>query len=239
MWAFESSLRRALLGVGAFALSMTVLAQQPTQPTITDADMERASKVHRMPTDQELASVPIPSTPNVDVLPQPAKHSSVDLEALAKGYEQAVAATLPSPGAHAGPGLLVFVSFSMPEVALSKLVDQASRLGATLVLRGFVKGSLKETVRQVQQLMGQRKVLFQIDPQAFDRFAVTATPTFVLVRDGAQSTECAAGSCFASDLFVSVTGDVSLDYALEYFQRTAPAFHTDADSFLQRLKGRS
>ena len=207
------------------------------QPVLTDADVERARKAHRMPSEQELSRVPIPSTPNVDALPKPAARKPIDLEALAKGYERAIGSAVPQSMTRSGPGLLIFVSFSMPHEALSRLVDQASRSGATLVLRGFVNGSLKETVTRVQGLIGTRKVAFQIDPQAFDRFSIAATPTFVLVRDGAQPTDCSAGTCFASDAFVSVVGDVSVDYALEYFQRAAPSFSKDADGFLKRLKG--
>lgn len=207
------------------------------QPVITDADIERARRTNRMPTERELSRVPIPSTPNIDALPKPAINRPIDLEALAKGYEGAVGSALPEVKSQVGPGLLIFVSFAMPEQALSRLVDQATRSGATMVLRGFVNGSLKETIGKVQQLIGGRKVSFQIDPQAFDRFAVAATPTFVLVRDGARPSDCAAGTCFAADAFVSVAGDVSVDYALEYFQRAAPAFNKDAATFLQRLKG--
>jgi len=207
------------------------------QPVITDADIERARRANRMPTEQELSRVPVPSTPNIDALPKPKVNRPIDLEALAKGYERAVGDSLPQNGLNVGPGLLIFVSFAMPEPTLSRLVDQAARSGATLVLRGFVNGSLKETVGKVQQLIGGRKVSFQIDPQAFDRFSVTATPTFVLVRDGARPSACAAGTCFAADAFVSVSGDVSVDYALEHFQRAAPAFNKDAATFLQRLKG--
>ncbi|HYC49461.1 MAG TPA: type-F conjugative transfer system pilin assembly protein TrbC [Burkholderiales bacterium] len=86
-------------------------------------------------------------------------------------------------------------------------------------------------------MIGQREVAFQIDPQAFDRFAIAKTPSFVLVREGAQSKPCSSGQCFASDAFVSTAGDVSLDYALEYIQRTAPQYSREAAQFLKRIRG--
>ena len=49
-----------------------------------DADIERARQQHPMPTDAELARVPVPSTPRIDALPQPVTRTPVDLEALAK-----------------------------------------------------------------------------------------------------------------------------------------------------------
>jgi conjugal transfer pilus assembly protein TrbC len=80
-------------------------------------------------------------------------------------------------------------------------------------------------------------VSVQIDPQAFDRFGVVRTPSFVLVRAGAQPQRCGAGMCFAADQFVMAAGDVSLDYALEHFRRAAPRAAKDATPFLKRLKG--
>ncbi len=206
-----------------------------SQPSITEPDMQRARERNRMPTDAELRRVPVPSTPNIDALPKPTTHAPVDLEALARGFDaQTGQAALNSKP---GPALLVFISFAMPEATLSRLVDQAARAQASLVLRGLVDGSLVHTVSRVQQLIGARKVAVQIDPQAFDRYAITKTPTFVLVRDGMQPQPCASGLCVPGDGFVTAAGDVSLDYALALFQRSAPRFSKDADDFLKRLKG--
>jgi len=208
-----------------------------SQPVITDRDIEQAARKHRMPTDAELARVPVPSTPRIDALPQPQTQRRVDLGAVARGYESMGAPT-PSAAINKGPSLLVFASFSMPEPALDRLVDQAARTGATILLRGFVDGSLQQTVTRVQRLIGQRQVGFQIDPQAFDRFSVGLTPTFVLLKDGAAPEPCAAGTCYPSSAFVSASGDVSVDYALEYFMRAAPTFSREAGTFLSKLKGR-
>ena len=207
-----------------------------SQPVITDQDIERAAKKNRMPTDAELARVPVPAAPRLDALPQPLTQRQIDLGAIAKGYE---AMGQPAAGAAAineAPALLVFVSFSMPDATLARLVDQAARARATLVLRGLVDGSLQNTVLRAQALIGQRKVGFQIDPQAFDRFSITATPTFVLLKAGAVAAPCAAGTCFPASSFVAAAGDVSIDYALEYFRRAAPSFSRDAGVVLATLK---
>ena len=208
-----------------------------SQPVITDRDIERAAKKNPMPTEAELARVPVPTTPRIDALPQPITQRRIDLGAVARGYEAMGQPTAGGSGLKAGPALLVFVSFSMPDVALSRLVDQAARSGATILLRGFVDGSLQQTVIRAQRLIGQRQVGFQIDPQAFDRFSVAATPTFVLIKDGAAPEPCAAGTCYPASAFVSASGDVSIDYALEYFKRTAPRFGREAGTFLSKLKG--
>ena len=206
-----------------------------SQPKVSEQDIQRARERNPMPTDAELRRVPVPSAPKLDALPQPTARSPVDLEALARGFE--TSAGKPALPAQTGPALLVFISFAMPEPTLAQLVDQATRARASLVLRGLVDGSLVRTVARVQQLIGTHQVAVQIDPQAFDRYAITQTPSFVLVRDGAQPQPCASGLCVPGDGFVRVAGDVSLDYALAFFQRSAPALSKDATAFIKRLKG--
>jgi len=205
------------------------------QPAVTDRDVESARRKHPTPSDADLARVPVPSTPKVDMLPQPATRTPIDLEALAKGFDAQTGQPTLKP--NAGPGLLIFISFELPEPTLARLVDQAARARASLVLRGLVNNSLRDTVERVQRLIGSRRVSVQIDPQAFDRFAVTRTPSFVLLQGGAQPRPCGAAACFATHQFALAAGDVSLDYALEFIQRSTPRLARDAIGFLRRLKG--
>jgi conjugal transfer pilus assembly protein TrbC len=207
------------------------------QPVITDEDIARAQKKRRMPTEGELLRVPIPAAPNLDALPRPDASQAVDLEALARGYEADVGRMAVPQGMSAAPGLLIFVSFSMPQPSLQRLVEQAEKSQASLVVRGLVNGSLRDTVSRMQSLIGQRQVAFQIDPQAFDRFSVSKTPTFVLVRAGAQGQPCGAGLCFPRDAFAAASGDVSLDYALEFIERQSPRFEKDARNYLKKIRG--
>lgn len=208
-----------------------------SQPVIRDQDIAEAARKHRMPSDAELARVPVPPAPRIDSLPQPQVQRKVDLGAIARGYESMGSSDSVPGGPGNQPTLLVFVSFSMPEPALARLVDQAARSGATLLLRGLVDGSLRETVIRSQRLIGRRQVGFQIDPQAFERFSVSATPTYVLLKEGAAPMPCASGTCYPGSAFVSASGDVSIDYALEYFKRSSASFSKPAQTFLARLKG--
>ena len=75
-----------------------------------------------------------------------------------------------------GPGLFVFVSLSMPRPALQRLIDQAARARASVIVRGLVKGSLRETVAQLQPLIGTRQVAVQIDPRHSTVFPSCACP---------------------------------------------------------------
>lgn len=225
-----------LAGAALAVLAAGAGHAQPA-PSVTEADIERARKAYPMPSDAELGRVPISSSPRIDALPHPMAGAPIDLEALAKGYAAQSDAMAQAQGLVSGPGLLVFVSLSMPEAALRRLVDQAARAKASILVRGFVNGSLRATVARVQGLIGQRQVAVQIDPQAFDRYAVTRVPSFVLLRDGMRPVACASGSCAPPEGFARTAGDVSLDYALEHIQRTSPRFAKDAAGFLKRLRG--
>ena len=240
---------RALGLTAALLASAQALAQNPPvitdadiervrreQPAITEGDIDAARRKYSMPGDAELRYAPVP-IPNVEALPQPLSRTPIDLEALARGYASQADAITQAQGLATGPGLLVFVSLSMPRPTLQRLVGQAARAKASIVLRGFANGSLRDTVAQVQGLIGARQVAVQIDPLAFDRFAVTRVPTFVLVRDGTRPVACASGSCAPADSFLRTSGDVSLDYALQHMRRSAPGFGPPADTFLKRIKG--
>lgn len=240
----------ALALAAALAVSAQSLAQNPPlvtdvdiervrreQPTVSEHDIEQARQRHRQPSEAELHAAPVPAPPNLDALPTPAVRAPIELEALARGYASQAQAMSRAEGMASGPGLLVFVSLSMPQPTLQRLLDQVAHAQASIVLRGFADDSLHTTVAQVQRLIGGRQVAVQIDPQAFDRYAVTRVPAFVLVRDGARPVACASGICAPSESFLRTSGDVSLDYALEYMQRSAPAFRPAADLFLKRIRG--
>lgn len=208
MWATDFH-RLAALAAGLLLTATAVRAQAPV----------------RLP--------PAKVMPRVDALPVPVTQTPVDLEALARGFTSSTGAPA-LPGADE-PRLFVFISLAMPEATLSRLVDQAARARAQLLLRGLSEGSLPRTAARIQQLIGTRPVAVQIDPRAFDRYAIQRVPAFVLARAGGTATACNGEQCARSDDHVVAAGDVSLDYALDHFQRLAPAFAKDAGRFLARL----
>ena len=187
-----------------------------------------------MPTDAELERVPIPSTPKLDVVGKPAP---LDIEKLARQIQDPQAAF--ERGANdTAPRLQIFVTLAMPEASLSALIAQAVRAHAVLVLRGAKNGSVRQTLEAARKLIGTQPVAWQIDPPAFARYRITAAPTFVLTRTGAAPTACAEDVCLADHDFAKVTGDVSLDYALEAIARGAPTFAADAEAILGQLRRR-
>lgn len=235
------ALASLLLGLNAWA--------QPRQPTDadierarqqyrqpTDAEVEAAKKKYRMPSEAELDHAAASQLPvNVDAIPQP--KGRVDVEALARTYEQNRQVFEGKGSVTERPALLVFVTLAMPEAALRLLIDQAARSHGVLVLRGLQNGSIRQTAARVQQLIGEVRVEFQIDPQAFDRFGVHAVPAFVVVKADSQVSDCSAGACIAPDAFASIAGDVSIDYALQVIAQRSPRFKADAELFLKRIRG--
>lgn len=175
------------------------------------------------------------ASPDLDALPRPAGGVPADVGAIAEGFSRIVSGKA-AQGANNGTALLVFVSLDMPQPTLERLLDQASRAKARVLIRGFKNGSLRETVARVQALIGTRKAGIQVDPRAFDRFSVVRVPTFVLTHADAGDAPCAGAACAAPVDSVRVAGDVSLEYALDAIGRASPALRADADRYLARLK---
>jgi conjugal transfer pilus assembly protein TrbC len=76
-----------------------------------------------------------------------------------------------------------------------------------------------------------------IDPEAFERHGVEAAPTFLLTT-GEDAPPCSATTCTVPRPFISVSGDVSLDYALEHMVRRHPGAAAVAGPYLSRLRPR-
>ena len=209
------------------------LAQAPQLPMRwpSTQDIDRALKANPFPDADRIGSQPIPLQPRVDL-----QRSAIDIEALARGKVH-----LPNAGSTSGAAptpLRIFITLDMPRASLQLLADQAARAGAVLVLRGLKSQSMRQTVAVVQELIGKRRVAWVIDPEAFTRFAVRQAPTFVLtLNDAANDVQgnCRAG-CATPASFVSVAGDVSLDYALETIQRRQPQAAPRAEPLLKHLR---
>ena len=175
----------------------------------------------------------VPAVPNVK--PQ---RPALDLEGMARRYSANREAFASATAAQ--PQLRIFVTLAMPEASLKLLAAQASKTRATIVIRGLKDESMKSTLTAVQRIIGELAVDWQIDPPAFARFSITRAPTFVLTGESVNAIEprgCKTG-CDTAHAFVSVSGDVSLDYALGVIARAKPAFASDAQRFISKLGNR-
>jgi len=232
--------------VAAIALSLAVAimftsgiaqAQAPRWPDA--ADIKRALKDRPFPGADRLGTQPVPAPPR---LPSSSAPAHIDIEAIARSGARIGSDAVPAPAASP---VRIFITLEMPRASLQLLTDQAARSGATLVLRGLKANSMRETLAAVSTLIGERQVAWVIDPEAFTRYRVERAPTFVLTLaapaagpSGRDDPGPSCGTdCPTPAAFTSVSGDVSLDHALETLLRRRPDAAPLVAPLLKRLRG--
>lgn len=227
----------ALLLAPAVALAQGVFL--PSQEDIAKAMEKSREAMARVQAETGRAAQPPsaqkPSAPKIDALPMPAAPVP-NIASLAERYKDLGRALAQEQQREASSvDLLVLVSLSMPKEALMRLADQAERSGATLVFRGLKGDSMLKMTEEIQALIGKRNVNVVIHPPAFQQFSVTRVPAFVLARGEASNVE--ENGCAQTDTFVKVTGDVTLDYALDYIERRSNAWAGEAKKFRAKIAG--
>lgn len=160
--------------------------------------------------------------PNV-ATPSP---SSIDVEEIARRYEQKV-------NSRGMTDLMIFASFSLPPESLRRIVEQAHQVGASVVFRGFKGNSWKQTVLAIREL-GKARGNVLINPDAFVKYKVNAVPAVVLVKANA-SDQLDQDGCALPDAYAAISGDVSLDYALDELAKRAPQFEAVATRYARAL----
>lgn len=191
---------------------------------------------------QQAGTVPKQSLPNFSTLTdQQLQQARDDINRLldqAQGHPPETANPMEQKS---GPQLYVFVSFSMPDITLKRLLIQAARIDASLILRGLVDDNMGKTKDKITQLMeadefGHTKINggFAIDPTLFQRFDITQVPAFVLTS--VPVARCDKAGCPSTD-YVRLYGDATIEYVLETMAREAPASMQDsAQTLLVHLR---
>lgn len=78
----------------------------------------------------------------------------------------------------------VFISFSMPEKLLIETLTECERLHIPATLNGLYNNSTQDTTQKILQLSKQIPNLsLQIDPFAFEKYAITQVPALVVAKD--------------------------------------------------------
>jgi conjugal transfer pilus assembly protein TrbC len=91
---------------------------------------------------------------------------------------------------------------------------QARQSGGVMVFRGLIGGTLRNT----QQFLGElakENVSAIIDPRLFEVFNVELVPTFVVLAKPSQ--DCEESSCNFTPSHDRITGNITLNYAIEQF----------------------
>lgn len=198
-------------------------ARMPTAEEIEAArrQMPTAAQIDRAVQEQQSApGVRVPAEA-LDLT----KQTGPDLSQLAEQYEQIRRGPASKePEDRQASGMLVFVSLGMPKASLERLVADAERARATLVLRGARDLSIKKTAAAISDVMTRAKTAWQIDPSLFKRFEVQAVPTYVLI-DPARPVLVACGQSQCQQASYSkVSGDVSMAHALSLIEQNDPEF---------------
>ena len=159
----------------------------------------------------------MPAPPRVNL---PSTAAPTDIEALAwagaRSGSPAAQTTAASP-------LRIFITLEMPCASLQLLTDQADAqrrgpraAGPEGQLDARDPRSRLQPDRRASGGVGDR-------PEAFARHRIERAPTFVLSLDDRADTATSCGTdCRTPPAFVSVSGDVSLDHALDTLARQRP-----------------
>lgn len=175
-----------------------------------------------------------PSVPHVGALPK-TNATAPDIASIAEKYKDLGRAMAQEQQREAARvELLVLVSMSMPREALERILGQAEKAGATLVFRGLKEDSMLKMTEEIKAIIGNRNVNVAIHPPAFQQFSVTRVPAVVLAKG--EASNVMENGCAKADTFVKVTGDVSIDHALDYIERHgSETWAREAKKFRSRI----
>lgn len=131
----------------------------------------------------------------------------------------------------------VAVSLSMPRDTLRKIVEDAHKANAAVVIRGPVHGSFKTTFRlMLDDFGGIDQGGVQIDPRVFRQYHISQVPAVVVAKDAVP--DCSSGiDCQRTEVpFDIVRGNISLDAALKLLAEKGRAAPDIAAAALARLE---
>ncbi len=198
---YASLAAAAVLAAWAAGASLAAAAEAPRWPSAED--MARALRERPMPQVPHRTNPPnqssLPKVPNLHNLPNTANSpgttpsNSIDIETLARSASRL---NDTADRQESASPVRIFITLDMPRPSLRLLAEQASRGGATLVLRGLKNQSMRQTVAAVGDILGapitpdgaikgavkdaSSSPHWIIDPQAFERHGITRAPTFAV-----------------------------------------------------------
>lgn len=136
---------------------------------------------------------------------------AIDLDEMVSGARTAMS----SP--KGAPLFLAFVSLSIPEESLSRIIAETGKAGGVVVFRGFTPGDPRRFIAGIQKVMTQDQASnVAIDPRLFRAFHVDRVPTYVAVSTSFDP--CDQLDCVSEvPAFDRISGNISVEYALQTF----------------------
>jgi conjugal transfer pilus assembly protein TrbC len=147
------------------------------------------------------------------------------------------AGTMASEDMGEAPRFIAFASLSMPPAALRAMIDDVTRAGGVIVLRGLPQNSAKVLTAALSKVArpGQDLASVGIDPRLFRAFGIQAVPTYVVASSDFDL--CDGFDCVSAvPPHDRMSGNVSAAYALETFARGGGPGALIAAQHLARLE---
>lgn len=167
-----------------------------------------------------------------EVLRGRAENRRIDIAKLAEKHVQNTA-VLPSDSE-----AFLFLSLSIPDNKLKKLIESATEAGIAVVFRGGVDENDLSTIKLIKRLRGLRLKKIgelQINPPLFSRFEVTQAPTYVVAKIPDSLKEENGTAPYGS--YAKISGDILPGYALqEFVSRGAEGIPPIAERYLDKWR---
>ena len=147
------------------------------------------------------------------------------------------AGTMTSAGMGEAPRFIAFASLSMPPAALRAMIDDVTKAGGIVALRGLPGNSAKALTAALAKVAkpGEQLDGVGIDPRLFRAFGIEAVPTYVVTSSDFDL--CDGFDCRTQvPPHDRMSGNVSASYALETFARGGGPGALLASQHLVRLE---
>ena len=135
------------------------------------------------------------------------------------------------------PSVIVFVSLSMPRQSLVAILHDANKIKASVVMRGLVNNSFKDTFREIAGLVkeaGGGGV--ELNPLAFQKFHIESVPAFIAI---AANHPCLSQTkCDRQRDYDVISGNIPLAAALKEIEEHGTAASQEAARARNRLEAR-
>lgn len=134
-----------------------------------------------------------------------------------------------------GATAIIFVSFSMPDGSIVSYLRDAKKIQASVVIRGLVNNSFKETFLKMATLVkeaGGGGV--ELNPPLFKKFAITAVPAVVVIPNSQLLMESIP--VFTQNDFDVVYGDIPVFDAIKAIRDHGSVSKEKANELLSDMK---
>lgn len=109
--------------------------------------------------------------------------------------------------------IIIFVSFSMPDQSIVSLLQDAKKIHASIVIRGLIHNSFKETFIKMASIVKQADGGgVELNPPIFRKFNIQKVPAIVVLP---ESEMCASEKICSENKYDVVYGDIPVLDALK------------------------